>query len=86
MCKYLFSNLMFNLSVYYTFVFSFQRVEQKIDSLHEKFKDIAREEIEWTFYASTMMFMCKKKYTRRVLGCSITALSNSIQYRCVCLN
>lgn len=77
---------MFNLSVYYTFVFSFQRVEQKIDSLHEKFKDIAKEEIEWTFYASTMMFMCKKKYTRRVLGCSITALSNSIQYRYVCLN
>uniref|UniRef100_K1QZL5 Polycystic kidney disease protein 1-like 2 n=1 Tax=Magallana gigas TaxID=29159 RepID=K1QZL5_MAGGI len=59
----------------------YRRVEQKIDSLHEKFKDIAREEIEWTFYASTMMFMCKKKYTRRVLGCSITALSNSIQYR-----
>ncbi|XP_062589813.1 uncharacterized protein LOC134251420 [Saccostrea cucullata] len=59
----------------------YKAIEKKIDCIDQKFNDITKEEIEWTFSASAMMFICKKDQRRKLLGCCITAHNNDIQYR-----
>ncbi|XP_061188827.1 uncharacterized protein LOC133197002 [Saccostrea echinata] len=59
----------------------YKKVEKKIDCIDQKFNDITKEEIEWTFSTTAMMFICKKDHRRNLLGCCITAHNNDIQYR-----
>lgn len=65
----------------YISVIYFQKVEQKIDCIRQKFNDIAKEEIEWTYSTTAIMFMCKKQRKTNLLACCVTAQNTDIKYR-----